>query len=75
MDIFDLPQEQFEKQLDKLFANISKEDLLKELVECGLKLSPEDKKKWIDPLVIDNQEDAELFMNALERAAAAPYKK
>ena len=75
MDIFDLPQEQFEKELDNLFTNISEKDLLKELVDCGLELSPEDRKKWIDPLVIDNQEDAELFMDALERAAAAPHKK
>ena len=75
MDIFDLPQEQFEKELDNLFTNISEKDLLKELVDCGLELSPEDRKKWIDPLVVDNQEDAELFINTLERAAAVPHKK
>lgn len=75
MNIFDLPLKQFKKELNNFFANMSKEELLKELVDCGLELSPEDRKKWIDPLVVDNQEDAELFINTLESAAAAPYKK
>ena len=75
MNIFDLSLKQFKKELNNFFANMSKEELLKELVDCGLELSPEDRKKWIDPLVVDNQEDAELFINTLESAAAAPHKK
>lgn len=75
MNIFDLPLKQFKKELNNFFANMSKEELLKELVDCGLELSPEDRKKWIDPLVVDNQEDAELFINTLERATVAPHKE
>lgn len=36
MDIFDLPIEEFEKQIDDLLANISEEELLRELIENGL---------------------------------------
>ncbi len=46
------------------------------IFDCELELSPEDRKKWVDPLIVDNQEDAELFIDTLERAAAAtPHKK
>lgn len=34
----------------------------------------EDKAKWIDPIYIDTEEEAEMFINALEKAAAAPCK-
>jgi hypothetical protein len=36
MDIFDLLQEQFEKELDNLFTNISEKDLLKELIDDNI---------------------------------------
>ena len=37
-------------------------------------LSKEEKAKWIDPIYIDTEEEAEILVNALEKAAAAPCK-
>lgn len=37
-------------------------------------LSKEEKAKWIDPIYIDTEEEAEMLVNALEKASAAPYK-
>ena len=37
-------------------------------------LSKEEKTKWIDPIYIDTEEEAEMLVNALEKAAAAPCK-
>lgn len=37
-------------------------------------LSKEEKTKWIDPIYIDTEEEAEILVNALEKAAAAPCK-
>ena len=34
-------------------------------------LSKEEKAKWIDPIYIDTEEEAEMLVNALEKAAAA----
>lgn len=65
MDLFDLP----EKELNSLIDSQTKEQLL-----CDLELSKEDKIKWIDPIYIDTEEEAEMLINALERAAAAPCK-
>ena len=48
MDIFDLQQEQFEKELDNLFTNISEKDLLKELVDCGLERAAAAPHKKVD---------------------------
>lgn len=74
MDLFDLPEKEFEEELDKLVKSQTKEQLLCDLVKCGLELSKEDKTKWIDPIYIDTKEEAEMLVNALERAAAAPHK-
>lgn len=71
MDLFDLPEKEFEEELDKLVKSQTKEQLLCDLVKCGLELSKEDKAKWIDPIYIDTKEEAEMLINALERAAAA----
>lgn len=71
MDLFDLPEKEFEEELDKLVKSQTKEQLLCDLVKCGLELSKEDKAKWIDPIYIDTKEEAEMLVNALERAAAA----
>lgn len=65
MDLFDLP----EKELNNLINNQTKEQLF-----CDLELSKEDKIKWIDPIYIDTEEEAEMLINALEKAAAAPCK-
>ena len=37
-------------------------------------LSKEDKAKWIDPIYIDTEEEAEMLVNALEEATATPHK-
>lgn len=70
MDLFDLP----EKELNNLIDSQTKEQLLCDLVKCGLELSKEDKIKWIDPIYIDTKEEAEMLINALEKAAAVPCK-
>ena len=74
MDLFDLSKEEFEKELDNLINSQTKEQLLCDLIKCGLDLSKEDKAKWIDPIYIDTEEEAEMLINALEKAAAAPCK-
>lgn len=38
-----------------------------------LKLTSEEVKHWIEPIIIDTEE-AEMLVNALEKAAAAPCK-
>lgn len=74
MNLFDLSEKEFEKELDNLINSQTKEQLLCDLIKCGLDLSKEDKAKWIDPIYIDTKEEAEMLVNALERAAAAPHK-
>lgn len=71
MDLFDLP----EKELDKLVKSQTKEQLLCDLVKCGLELSKEDKVKWIDPIYIDTEEEANKLVEALEKAAEASVKE
>ena len=39
-----------------------------------LKLISEEKKHWIDPLIIDTEDELVAFIDALETAAAAPVK-
>lgn len=39
MDIFELNDEEFDKKLDEIFANIDKEELFRELIECGLEVN------------------------------------
>ena len=39
MDIFKLNDKEFDKKLDEIFANIDKEDLFQELIECGLEVN------------------------------------
>ena len=74
MDLFDLPEKEFEKELNNLINSQTKEQLFCDLVKCGLELSKEDKTKWIDPIYTDTKEEAEMLINVLERAAAAPHK-
>ena len=45
MDIFDLPIEEFEKELNKIFSNITPKELLQKLIECGLEVYDEKKDK------------------------------
>jgi len=38
MNIFKYVGKEFDKKLDEIFANIDKDELKKELIECGLKI-------------------------------------
>lgn len=75
MNLFDLPEKEFEKELDKLVKSQTKEQLLCDLVKSGLELSKEDKAKWIDPVYIDTEEEADKLIEALEKAAEASVKE
>lgn len=75
MDLFDLPEKEFEEELDKLVKSQTKEQLLCDLVKCELKLSKEDRAKWIDPIYIDTEEEANKLIGALEKAAEASVKE
>ena len=41
MNIFEYDGEEFDKKLDEIFKNINKEQLKKELIECGLEIKQE----------------------------------
>lgn len=43
MDIFSLPIDEFEQELDKMLKNISPEELLQELIKCGLEVKKDEK--------------------------------
>lgn len=75
MNLFDLPEKEFEEELDKLVKSQTKEQLLCDLVKSGLELSKEDKAKWIDPVYIDTEEEADKLVEALEKAAEASVKE
>lgn len=75
MNLFDLPEKEFEEELDKLVKSQTKEQLFRDLVKCGLELSKEDKAKWIDPVYIDTEEEADKLIEALEKAAEASVKE
>ena len=45
MNIFNLPIEEFEKELNKIFSNITPEKLFQELIECELEVYDEKKDK------------------------------
>lgn len=41
MNIFEYDGEEFDKKLDEIFKNVNKEQLKKELIECGLEIKQE----------------------------------
>lgn len=75
MNIFDLPIEKVKKEINKLLSSKTEEELLQELIECGLELTPKEESIWIDPLVIETEEELTAFVDALEAAAAHPVKE
>lgn len=75
MNLFDLSEKEFEEELNKLVKSQTKEQLLCDLVKCGLELSKKDKAKWIDPIYIDTEEEANKLVEALEKAAEASVKE
>lgn len=68
VNIFDLSEEEINEHMTCMLEWQTPEELLEELVECGLELTPEEKKHWVDLIVIDTEEQAENFISALEKA-------
>ena len=74
MDLFNLPLDKFEKELDRFLEKQTPEQILAGLIKCGLKLSDEDKAKWIDPIYINTEEELDRLVAALEKAAEEKQK-
>ena len=74
MDLFNLPLDKFEKELDRFLEKQTPEQILAGLIKCGLKLSDEDKVKWIDPIYINTEEELDRLVAALEKAAEEKQK-
>lgn len=75
MDLFNLPLDKFEKELDRFLEKQTPEQILAGLIKCGLKLSDEDKAKWIDPIYINTEEELDRLVAALEKAAEEKQKE
>ena len=75
MDLFNLPLDKFEKELDRFLEKQTPEQILAGLIKCGLKLSDEDKAKWIDPIYINTEEELDRLVAALEEAAGKKQKE
>lgn len=59
----------FYEHFSKLMDTYTPNELLAELVQCGLELSKEEKAKWIDPIYIDTEEEVDRLVAALEKAS------
>lgn len=59
------------EQLDKVLNTYTSEELLNELVKCGLELN---KNKEDVPWTIETEEELEGLIQGMEKAAAAPTK-
>ncbi len=75
MNLFDLPLDEFEKELDRFLEKQTPEQILADLIKCGLELSDEDKAKWIDPIYINTEEELDRLVAALEKAAEKKQKE
>lgn len=75
MDLFNLPLDKFEEELDKIFKKQAPEQILADLIRCGLELSDKDKAKWIDPIYINTEEELDRLVAALEKAAKKKQKE
>ena len=75
MDLFRLPLDEFKKELNKFLEKQTPEQILAGLIKCGLKLSDEDKAKWIDPIYINTEEELDRLVAALEKAATKKQKE
>lgn len=71
MDIFNLTVEEIEQELDEMLNKYTSEELLNELIECGLELN---KNEEDAPCVIETGEELENLIQAMRKAAAAPTK-
>lgn len=75
MNLFDLLLEEFEKELNKFLETKTPEQILADLIECGLELSDEVKSKMADFIYINAVEDLVKLAEALEEAAKKEQKK
>lgn len=75
MNLFNLSSDEFEKKLDRFLEKQTPEQILADLIKCGLKLSDEDKVKWIDPIYINTEEELDRLVAALEEAAGKKQKE
>lgn len=44
MDIFELPFKETEKQIDNILSNTTPDELLEELIQCGLEVTMNDEE-------------------------------
>ena len=75
MDLFRLPLDEFKKELNKFLEKQTPEQIVADLIRCGLELSDKDKAKWIDPIYINTEEELDRLVAALEKAAKKKQKE
>ena len=75
MDLFRLPLDEFKKELNKFLEKQTPEQIVADLIRCGLELSNKDKAKWIDPIYINTEEELDRLVAALEKAATKKQKE
>ena len=75
MDLFRLPLDEFKKELNRFLEKQTPEQIVADLIKYGLKLSDEDKAKWIDPIYINTEEELDMLIAALEKAAEKKQKE
>lgn len=75
MDLFRLPLDEFKKELNKFLEKQTPEQIVADLIRCGLELSDKDKAKWIDPIYINTEEELDRLVAALEKAATKKQKE
>ena len=75
MDLFRLPLDEFKKELNKFLEKQTPEQIVADLIRCGLELSDKDKAKWIDPIYINTEEELDRLVAALEKAAEKKQKE
>lgn len=84
MDIFELPFKETEKQIDNILSNITPDELLEELIQCGLEVTMNDEEikaieYWKEKLkdykeeVIERQNDEFKGYGTLEDIAKLNY--
>lgn len=75
MDLFRLPLDEFKKELNRFLEKQTPEQIVADLIRCGLELSDKDKAKWIDPIYINTEEELDRLVAALEKAATKKQKE
>ena len=63
MNIFNLDDKEFDKKINEIFDNINPEELLEELVECGLKINDKVEYSISNSYIMENEYDYSLQFN------------